>query len=157
MERQEKQTHALAGVAAILIGVAVVVHVAKKRKKRRRSRVLPKGVRKTMTQIVQSRGEDLVTMSDRSEALLMNRIDKLDDKRLLALVALVQVGHFVKKTGIDPLHPNSEDIKRAAKEYVAAELAAPKSRFDLVGKLKEADPAEVRDALGAGYGVLSHA
>ena len=142
-------------VGAVGIGVAVVIGAtaAIKAIKKHSKRVLDRKVKTTLADIVRMHSNDFIAAEGESESLFMHYIDKLDNKQLIALCALVQVGYFIKVSGIDPLHASKEDIEKAARKFLIEERLAPITRNELLSSLNSTD---THDALSAAYGVLAN-
>lgn len=138
-----------AGIATVA-GVAFVVRAVK----RRARKVLDRKLRKSLMEIVKMRGEDFVPGGNLGQSLFRRYIDKLDNKHLVALCALVQVGYFIKVSEIDPRHPSKEQIAQAVNKFMVEERLAPLGREDLLTAL---DTSDARDALVNAFGVLANA
>ncbi|MBR3157692.1 MAG: hypothetical protein IKF14_01190 [Atopobiaceae bacterium] len=140
------------GAAAVGIAVGVGVSAVVRAVRRRRKRVLNRAMRRVMTDILQMRGEDFVPGGEVGKSVFRNRIDQLDDKQLAALFALVEVGYFIKASGIDPLHPSKEQVKDAIEKFALEERRAPETRD---GLLAELDTSDAFAALTAAFRVLA--
>ena len=137
---------AAAGIA-IGVGASAVVRAVRNRKRH----VINRRTRRVMADVLQMRGEDFVPGGELGMSVFRRRIDKLDDKQLAAMFALVEVGYFIKASGIDPLHPSKAQAKAAVDKYLLEELQAPKTRE---GLLAELDTSDAFDALTAAFKVL---
>ena len=133
--------------AAIGAGAAAVVRYVRGRAKR----VLKRKTRRVMTDVLKMRAEDFMPGGVLGRSVFRSRIEKLDYEQLVALFALVEVGYFIKVSGIDPLHPNKKQIKAAAEKYLLEERLAPATRERL---LDELDTSDAYDALNAAFKVL---
>ncbi len=133
-------------VLTVGVSVAVVRAVRKHTK-----RILKRKTRRAMADILQMRGEDFVPGGELGKSLYRSHIEKLDDRQLTALFALVEVGYFIKASGINPLHPSKEQIKAAAEKYLFEERRAPATRD---GLLNELDTSDAYDALNSAYKVF---
>ena len=142
-------------VGAVGIGVVVVAGTAAAiRAIKRRSRsVLDRKIRTALADIVRMHSKDFVSADGEEKSLFMHYIDKLDNKQLVALCALVQVGYFIKVSGIDPLHASKEEVEKAARKFLVEERLAPITRTELLSSL---DSTDTHDALSTAYGVLSN-
>lgn len=137
-------------VGAAALGAAVTVTLVK----RRARRVLNRKLRRTLSDIVKMRGEDFIPGGKLGKSLFRRYIDNLDNKQLVALCALVQVGYFVKVSGIDPMHATKEQVKQAVAKYMVEERLAPLGREELLLAL---DTSDAHDALTRAFGVLAKA
>lgn len=136
----------VAGIA-IGAGVSAVVKAVRNRKRR----IISRRTRKIMADVLKMRGEDFVPGGELGMSVFRKRIDKLDDKQLAVMFALVEVGYFIKASGINPLHPSKAQIKAAADKYLLEEMQAPKTREGLLNAL---DTSDSYDALNAAFKVL---
>lgn len=134
------------GVLAAAGTVALVRFV-----RRQAKRVLKRKTRRVMSDILKMRGEDFVPGGELGMSLFRQRIDKLEYDQLVALFALVQVGYFIKASGINPMHPSKSQVEEAAKKYIMKEHSAPNTR---AGLLEELDTSDAYDALSAAFSVL---
>ncbi len=133
---------------AVGIGVSAVLRAVRKR----RRQVLNRKMRRVMADILQMRGEDFVSGGELGKSVFRHRIDQLDDKQLAALFALVEVGYFIKASGIDPLHPSKEQVKDAIEKFALEKCRAPQTRD---GLLAELDTSDSFAALTEAFGVLA--
>ena len=138
---------AAAGVAVSLGTMAIVRAVVEHRK-----RVLNRKMRRIMTEVLALRGEDFIPGGDLGMSVFRNRIERLNDKQLAALFAIVQVGYFIKASGIDPFRPTKEQIKSAVEKYLFEERFAPDTRGELLGEL---DTSDSYAALSSAFKVLT--
>lgn len=140
----------MAGAAAA-VGVRAIVRAVRRRKEQ----VIPSNVRKLMVELMKLQGEDYLPQKapggGLGKSIFFKRIEKLDDKQLMALFAVVEVGYFLKASGIDPLHPTKEQLKQSAAKYSAELRGAPTDRAALLGEL---DTTDAHDALAAAFNVL---
>ena len=136
----------VAGVA-VTAGAVALVRIIRKRTKR----LIKRKTRRVMTDVLQMRGEDFVPGGKVGKSVFRTHIDKLDDKQLVALFALVEVGYFIRASGINPLNPSKAQIKDAAQKYLLEERQAPQTREGLLSRL---DTSDAFDALTAAYKVL---
>lgn len=137
-----------ATTAAVVAGVAVARVV-----RRRRKRVLDRKMRKVMADLIELRGEDFVA-GEVGKSLFRTHIDKLSTPQLAVLCALVEVGYFIKVSGIDPLHPDRNQITQAVRKYLSEYDAVPVVRDELLSQL---DSSDSRDALISAFRVLADA
>ncbi|MDO4538366.1 MAG: hypothetical protein Q4B54_09420 [Coriobacteriales bacterium] len=148
------------GAAAITVvsvaGTVIVIKSIRKWRQRKKT-VLANNVRAAMTDLLKLRSEDFLARDGVGQSLFMQHVNSLDDKKLIALFALVQVGHFVRTEHIDVLHPNAAQIAEAARHYLQYELNAPTGREEIVHRLQEEGPGNLKDALSAGLSIVSQA
>ena len=141
---------AIACVSASAATIALVRAI-----RRRRRRILKPEVRKLMCELVKLQGEDFIPQTlpggGLGKSIFFKRIERLDDKQLMALFAVVEVGYFLKASGIDPLHPTKEQVQQALNKFSVELSGAPKDRAALLGQL---DTTDVHDALSAAFHVL---
>jgi hypothetical protein len=111
-----KKSYVVAGavvVSATVAGVAIVRAV-----KRRRNRILPRGVRKLMIELMDLQGEDFLPQrlpgGGIGKSLFIKRVERVDDRKLMAIFALMEVGYFLKASGIDATSLTKDDLKRVA-------------------------------------------
>lgn len=140
------------GAAAAGVVATISVHAIIRAIRKHHKRVLNRKMRRIMTDVLAMRGEDFIPGGELGMSLFRSRIDRLDDKQLAALFALVQVGFFVKASGIDPLHPTKEQIKSAVEKYLFEERFAPDSRNKLLGEL---DTSDSYAALSTAFHILA--
>lgn len=147
-------------VAAVAVAGAVAVGALAVRRelKRRRNRVISREVRKLMLELIELQGSDFVPQKapggGLGKSVFFRRIEKLDDRQLMAVFAIVEVGYFLKASGIDPLHPTKDQLKQAAQKFGIEFASAPKDRAALLGQL---DTTDAHDALAAAFRVLGKA
>ena len=138
------------GVAVVVAGTVVIVKAVKHRVRR----VLDRKMHAIMADVLTMKVEDFIPLSDGSASVFRRYIDGLDNKRLAALCALVQVGYHIKVSGISPVRPSRQQVLRAVEKFFLEERLAPKTRVELLDKL---DTSDAYDALVAAFGVLSKA
>lgn len=138
---------------SVFVGVACVAGVVTvvRRVRSRAKRVLNKGMRSLTMDILRMRAEDFVPGGEEGASAFRQLIERLDDRQLVSLAALVQVGYFIKVSGIDPLHPSKDEVVRAVRKFFVEERAALASRNELLQAL---DSTDVPDALSAAFNVL---
>lgn len=135
-------------VAVVGVGTVAVVKAVK----RRARRVLNRKLRRHLEDIIHMRAEDFIPGGTAGKSMFILFAEKLDNKQLAALCALVQVGYFIKVSKIDPTRATIADIKQTANKYRIEERLAPSTRE---GMLEALNSSDIRDALIAAYSVLS--
>ena len=152
-----KKSYVVAGVA-VAAGVAVGVHAIVRAVRRYRNRVLPKDVRKLMIELMELEGEDFAPSKapggGLGKSLFIRKIEKCDDRQLMAIFAIVEVGYFLKASGIDPARISKEQLKQITQKFAVEQEGAPKDRASLLGVL---DTTDAHDALKAAFMVLGSA
>lgn len=140
------------GVAGVVVvaGVAVAVRQVVRRSKR----AIKGKVRRVLEDVMTMSPEDFSSPDGLGQSLFMHRVEQLDTKHLVALNALMQVGHFIKVSGINPMHTSKEEVSRALNKYIVEQSLAPLVREELVESL---DTSDAYDALHAAYHVLKDA
>lgn len=145
----------VAGAIACISASAGAIALARAIR-RRRKRVLKPEIRKLMLELVKLQGDDFVPQrlpgGGLGKSIFFKRIERLDDKQLMVLFAIVEVGYFLKASGIDPLHPTQGQIEQAAHKFTVELAGAPKDRSALLGVL---DTTDAHDALKASFTVLA--
>jgi hypothetical protein len=148
-----KKNYVVAGAVVVSATVATVAIV--RAVKRRRNRILPRGVRKLMIELMGLQGEDFLPQrlpgGGIGKSLFIKRIERVDDRKLMAIFALMEVGYFLKASGIDPTSLTKDDLRRVASKFRVELAGAPKDRAALIGEL---DTSDAYDALRAAYAVL---
>ena len=142
----------IAGVAAAGIGAGTVAVVCAV--KRRAKRILNHDVRTALNKSVRMKVEDYIPGGAVGKSLFRRYLESLSNGQLIALCALMQVGHFVKVSGINSFHPTKAQIARAAGKYMLERHLAPTARGEMLNAL---DTTDAFDALRAAYRVLSKA
>lgn len=152
-----KKSHVVAGVVAV-VAAAVAAKAIERAVRRRRNRILPRDVRKLMLELVELQGEDFIPQKlpggGIGKSVFMKRIERVDDKQLMAIFALVEVGYFLKASGLDVKSLTKDDLKRVAKKFKIELSGAPKDRAALLGDL---DTTDAYDALKAAFAALGKA
>lgn len=155
-----KKSYIVAGVVAAGAAVVGAYFVKKKieEKRRKKRQIIPDDVRTLMFDLMKLEVEDYAPKTLQSGGLgksqFIRTIEKMSDRQLMALFSIVQVGYFLKASGIDPFHASQEQIKQAARKFDSELASAPTNRAVLLGEL---DTTDVFDALKAAYSVLSRA
>ena len=137
-------------VAGVSAGVAVMTYMVKRRAKR----ILEQEVRTALNKAVSMKVEDYIPGGAMGKSLFRRYLESLSNGQLVALCALMQVGHFVKVSGINSFHPTKEQIAKAAGKYLLERHLAPKVRDEMLNAL---DTTDAFDALRAASRVLSRA
>ena len=148
-----KKNYVVAGAVVVTATVATVAIV--RAVKRRHKRILPRGVRKLMIELMSLQGEDFLPQKlpggTIGKSLFIKRIEREDDRKLMVIFALMEVGYYLKASGIDPASLAKDDLKRVARKFKVELSGAPKDRAALIGEL---DTSDAYDALKAAYAVL---
>ena len=148
-----KKNYVVAGAVVVSATVATVAIV--RAVKRRRNRILPRGVRKLMIELMGLQGEDFLPQrlpgGGIGKSLFIKRVERVDDRKLMAIFALMEVGYFLKASGIDATSLTKDDLGRVAHKFKVELAGAPKDRAALMGEL---DTSDAYDALKAAYAVL---
>lgn len=149
-----KKSHVVAGVVVVTATVAgVAIYRAVQR---RRKRILPRDVRKLMLELMEMQGEDFLPQKlpggGIGKSLFIKRIERVDDRKLMAIFALMEVGYFLKASGIDVRNLTKDDIKRAVQKFKVELKGAPTDRAALLGEL---DTSDAYDALKAAFAALN--
>lgn len=142
----------IAGTVGAIAIVSVGTVCAIKAIKRRAKRVIDRKLRKHLEEIIHMRAEDFIPGGDKGKSAFIVFAEKLDNKHLAALCALVQVGYFIKMSKINPARATIADIKQAANKYRIEERLAPSTRESMLDALNSSD---IQDALILAYDVLS--
>lgn len=149
-----RKAYVVAGFMAASV-VAAGVGIAIRAYKRRRRRVIPMDVRKHMVELMKLQGEDFLPQrapgGGLGKSVFMRYIERLDDRRLMELFAIVEVGYFLKASGINPLHPTKEQVRQAGEKFHVELAGAPRDRAVLLGQL---DTTDAHDALVAAFQTL---
>lgn len=142
----------IAGTTGLVIasGVIIAVRIVKRRVRR----VINRKLRRALEEIAKMGNEDFMPGGMLGQSLFRRYIEKLDNRQLITLCALVQVGHHLKMEGVDPLHPSKSQIQKAVEKFHIEERLAPLTRTDLLDAL---DSIDVREALVCAFNVLADA
>ena len=148
-----KKSYVVAGAVVVSTTVAAVAIVRVVR--RRRNRILPQGVRKLMIELMEMQGEDFLPQKlpggGIGKSLFIKRIERVDDRKLMAIFALVEVGYFLKASGIDVRNLSKDDLRRVSQKFKVELRGAPRDRAALIGEL---DTSDAYDALRAAFAAL---
>ena len=142
--------------SVVTLGAAAVgAYIVKKKieKRRRKSRrILPDDVREMMSELIKLEVEDYVPTKLASgglgKSLFIRTIEKGTDKQLMALFAIVQVGYFMKASGINPQSVTGDQANQVAAKFASELAGAPTNRAALLGEL---DSTDSYDAIKAAY------
>ena len=149
-----KKGFIVAGVVtlgAAAVGAYIVKKKIEKRRKKSR-RILPDDVREMMSELIKLEVEDYVPTKLASgglgKSLFIRTIEKGTDKQLMALFAIVQVGYFMKASGINPQSVTEDQANQVASKFASELAGAPTNRAALLGEL---DSTDSYDAIKAAY------
>lgn len=101
------------------------------------------------------RGQDFIVDGSLGSSLFERRLKRLDDKQLIMLFALVQLGQLARRKGIDPLHPSAEQVISALETLAEARRKAPFTRGEVMEELRSQAPSSLKEALSVALGLLS--
>jgi uncharacterized protein YneF (UPF0154 family) len=154
-----KKGFIVAGVVTLGAAAIGAYFVKKKIKKRRKKsrHIIPDDVREMMSELMKLEVEDYVPTKLASgglgKSLFIRTIEKGTDKQLMALFAIVQVGYFMKASGINPQAITEDQSNQVVSKFSSELAGAPTNRAALLGEL---DTTDSFDALKAAYKGLAY-
>ena len=152
---------AVTSAAVAAVGAFVVVHTLRKRTKERvalarkpSSHPSPREAREQVRELLRLRGEDFIP-DGLGTSLYQRRLNTMNDRQLLILLALTQVGVYIREQGVDPLHP-SEEAKAEAKELFRGVVKGDdEARSELLAKLGAMGGDVVKELLRGAMALLT--
>lgn len=153
MKRLRVLAVAIPATAAVAAITTVGIVRARRRRRRRRAQgFLPRRVREAIREMLSMTAADFLP-GGVGMSLYQRRLNKMSDRSLLVLYAVVKAGSFLRKRGADPAAITEADSEGALATYNGA-LASGLGRTELLGKLGSLGYDALRAVLKAALAAL---
>ena len=141
-------------VAGVAMG-AVAVILVRRHRRHKRGRFMPEDVRGAMEDMLKVQASEF-TIGELGQSLFQRKLEKMTDKQLITLFALVEVGRLVRSRGIDVRRPSAVEIDAAKREFDRSSKLDI-SRESLISRLGELNHTSFINALRSAFAILQRA
>lgn len=138
--------------AVTVVGTIVAI---KRHRRRKRGRRIPDFAREAIEDMLKVRSEDFIS-SELGNSLFQKKLEKLTDRQLIVLLALVELGVVVRRRGIDPNRPTAVELDATRHEFERLLNMSP-DRKSLLARLGSFGFEVFSNSLRAATTVLSRA